>query len=72
MLLYKPGQEVHGVGFRGSIRGEGGGRDLGMIGAGGYDAAAAEAAHEQVLDDYVLGLVVAWKLLPEREPPDVE
>ena len=34
-----------------------------------HDAAAAVAAHEEVLDDDLLGLVVARQLLPEGEAP---
>src|SRR5215210_9228865 len=65
-------EEVEGVRIYGAFRREGGRLDLGVIGARGHDAAAAEAAHEQVLDDDVLRLVVAGEPGPEREPPDLE
>jgi hypothetical protein len=42
-----------------------------MISARGSEAAATEATHEQILNHDVLGLVVAWQILPERETADL-
>src|SRR5215216_4321009 len=65
VLLDEPGQEIYGIGLDRSRGGERSRLDLGVVGAGGHDAAAAEATHEQVLDNDVLGLVVARKPLPK-------
>jgi hypothetical protein len=55
-----------------AFRGKGSSLDFGVVGTRRYHAAAAVATHEQVLHEHVLGFVVPWQLLPEREPPNLE
>src|SRR5215204_2322916 len=64
------GEQVEGMAVDGAGVVEGGALHLPVPGAGGHDAAAAPAAHEDVLDEHFLAGMPAWQAVPEAEAAD--